>query len=146
MNYADIKKIDIANGEGVRVSLFVSGCNHHCKGCFNQCAWDFDYGDKFTEKDTKIYAREVIRLRLSLESAKNLGYSKIIVMIHYPPFNEGDDESEFMKIFKEYNVEKVIYGHLHGPGRFKAKTGLINDIEYIMTSCDFIDFDPVKIL
>ena len=51
-----------------------------------------------------------------------------------------------MKIFKEYNVEKVIYGHLHGPGRFKAKTGLINDIEYIMTSCDFIDFDPVKIL
>ena len=102
--------------------------------------------DKFTEKDAKIYAREVIRLRLSLESAKNLGYSKIIVMIHYPPFNEGDDESEFMKIFKEYNVEKVIYGHLHGPGRFKAKTGLINDIEYIMTSCDFIDFDPVKIL
>ena len=54
-------------------------------------------------------------------------------MIHYPPFNEGDEESEFMKIFKEYNVEKVIYGHLHGPGRFKAKTGLINDIEYILT-------------
>ena len=51
MNYADIKKIDVANGEGVRVSLFVSGCNHHCKGCFNQCAWDFDYGDKFTEKE-----------------------------------------------------------------------------------------------
>ena len=67
-------------------------------------------------------------------------------MIHYPAVNEGDEESEFMKIFKEYNVEKVIYGHLHGPGRFKAKTGLINDIEYIMTSCDFIDFDPVKIL
>ena len=108
--------------------------------------WVSPDSDKFTEKDAKIYAREAIRLRLSLESAKKLGYSKIIVMIHYPPFNEGDDESEFMKIFKEYNVEKVIYGHLHGPGRFKAKTGLINDIEYIMTSCDFIDFDPVKIL
>ena len=51
MNYADIKKIDVANGEGVRVSLFVSGCNHHCKGCFNQCAWDFNYGNKFTEKE-----------------------------------------------------------------------------------------------
>lgn len=51
MNYADIKKIDVANGEGVRVSLFVSGCNHHCKGCFNQCAWDFNYGKKFTEKE-----------------------------------------------------------------------------------------------
>ena len=51
MNYADIKKVDVANGEGVRVSVFVSGCNHHCKGCFNECAWDFNYGDKFTEKE-----------------------------------------------------------------------------------------------
>ena len=51
MNYADIKKIDVANGEGVRVSVFVSGCYHHCKGCFNQCAWDFNYGKKFTEKE-----------------------------------------------------------------------------------------------
>ena len=50
MNYADIKRIDVANGEGVRVSVFVSGCNHHCKGCFNECAWDFNYGEKFTEK------------------------------------------------------------------------------------------------
>ncbi len=51
MNYADIKKIDVANGEGVRVSVFVSGCNHHCKGCFNQCAWDFNYGKEFSEKE-----------------------------------------------------------------------------------------------
>ena len=50
MNYADIKRIDVANGEGVRVSVFVSGCNHHCKGCFNECAWDFNYGNKFTEQ------------------------------------------------------------------------------------------------
>ena len=50
MNYADIKRIDVANGEGVRVSVFVSGCNNHCKGCFNECAWDFNYGNKFTEK------------------------------------------------------------------------------------------------
>ena len=51
MNYADIKKIDVANGEGVRVSIFVSGCNHHCKGCFNECAWDFNYGKEFSEKE-----------------------------------------------------------------------------------------------
>ena len=49
MNYATIKKHDIANGPGIRVSLFVSGCNHHCKGCFNQEAWDFNYGKLFTE-------------------------------------------------------------------------------------------------
>lgn len=51
MNYADIKKVDIANGEGVRVSIFVSGCNHHCKGCFNPEAWDFNYGNEFTENE-----------------------------------------------------------------------------------------------
>ena len=55
--------------------------------------WVSPDSEKFTEKDAKIYAREAIRLRLSLESAKKLGYSKIIVMIHYPPFNEGYEES-----------------------------------------------------
>lgn len=50
MNYATIKNCDIANGPGVRVSLFVSGCTHHCKGCFNEVAWDFDYGEPFTQQ------------------------------------------------------------------------------------------------
>lgn len=50
MNYATIKNCDIANGPGVRVSLFVSGCTHHCPGCFNQVAWDFDYGEPFTQE------------------------------------------------------------------------------------------------
>lgn len=50
MHYADIKKVDIANGEGVRVSVFVSGCRHHCKGCFNQIAWDFKYGKEFNDQ------------------------------------------------------------------------------------------------
>lgn len=50
MNYAEIKKTDIANGTGVRVSLFVSGCTHHCKGCFNAETWDFHYGKEFTEQ------------------------------------------------------------------------------------------------
>lgn len=50
MNYATIKNCDIANGPGVRVSLFVSGCTHHCKGCFNEEAWDFGYGQPFREE------------------------------------------------------------------------------------------------
>lgn len=50
MNYAVIKNCDIANGPGVRVSLFVSGCTHRCKGCFNEVAWDFDYGQPFTQQ------------------------------------------------------------------------------------------------
>ena len=53
MNYASIKKTDIANGPGVRVSLFVSGCTHHCKGCFNSETWDFNYGKVFNEEVCK---------------------------------------------------------------------------------------------
>ena len=50
MNYATIKNCYIANGPGVRVSLFVSGCTHRCPGCFNEVAWDFDYGEPFTQE------------------------------------------------------------------------------------------------
>lgn len=50
MNYGEIKNCDIANGEGVRVSLFVSGCTHHCKNCFNAQTWDFSFGSPFTKE------------------------------------------------------------------------------------------------
>lgn len=50
MNYATIKYCDIANGEGVRTSLFVSGCRRHCPNCFNAVAWDFNYGEPFTKE------------------------------------------------------------------------------------------------
>lgn len=53
MNYGAIKKVDIANGPGVRVSLFVSGCRNHCKGCFQPETWDFDYGQPFTKETEK---------------------------------------------------------------------------------------------
>lgn len=58
MNYAAIKPVDIANGPGVRVSLFVSGCSHFCKGCFNAEAWDFSYGQFFTKETVE----EILRL------------------------------------------------------------------------------------
>ncbi len=60
MNYATVKPFDVANGPGVRVSLFVSGCTHHCKNCFNSEAWDFNYGQPFTDetKETIIKALE----------------------------------------------------------------------------------------
>lgn len=53
MHYAAIKTHDVANGPGVRVSLFVSGCSHHCKNCFNAEAWDYQYGDAFTEAEVQ---------------------------------------------------------------------------------------------
>ena len=57
MNYATIKNCDIANGPGVRVSLFVSGCTHRCPGCFNEVAWDFEYGEPFTEETIELILR-----------------------------------------------------------------------------------------
>lgn len=60
MNYGEIKNCDIANGEGVRVSLFVSGCTHHCKNCFNAETWDFGFGKPFT-KETEDSIIEMLR-------------------------------------------------------------------------------------
>lgn len=57
MYYGNIKEVDIADGPGVRVSLFVSGCTHHCRGCFQPQTWDFDYGKPFTEEtEAEIFA------------------------------------------------------------------------------------------
>ena len=67
MNYLSIKKTDIANGDGVRVSLFVSGCTHHCKGCFNPETWSFQAGEPFTEA-----VEEELLLALSPSHIKGL--------------------------------------------------------------------------
>ena len=64
--------------------------------------WIDPSSDKFNSKDAKLYAREQIRIRLSLDTAKKSGFNKFIVMIHYPPFGEENKESELMKIFQEY--------------------------------------------
>ena len=108
--------------------------------------WICPGSDKFTLKDKKIYLRELIRLRLSLDAAKGAGYQKFIVMLHYPPTNEKFEESEVQKILKEYNVEKVIYGHLHGVALSRVLNGNIDGVEYILTSADFINFSPKRIL
>ncbi|MGN9134640.1 metallophosphoesterase [Clostridium sp. HCP1S3_B4] len=108
--------------------------------------WICPGSDKFTEKDKKIYDRELIRLELSLSEAVKNGYEKFIVMIHYPPVNEKFQKSGFLEIFEKYKVKKVIYGHLHGMTEDKLASELNGNIEYIMTSCDYLDFCPKKIL
>ena len=108
--------------------------------------WILEGSDRFTEKDKKIFDREIIRLKLSLDKAKEAGYENIVVMIHYPPMNEKRENSAFTNLFKEYGVKKVIYGHLHGPTLANVLNGEHEGIEYLMTSCDFLDFDPKRIL
>lgn len=95
-------------------------------------------GEKLTDSDKKIYDREVLRLRMSLESAKKVMVQgdKLIAMIHFPPFNSSYDESDFTKLLHEYNVNSVIYGHLHGKTSKATLYLKINGIEYYLTSCD----------
>ncbi|CEI74073.1 MULTISPECIES: metallophosphoesterase [Romboutsia] len=107
------------------------------------CPNDF----KFDENDAKIYKREENRIRISLEAAKKKGHTKFIVITHYPPTNDKLEESLFTKLYEEYKVEKVIYGHLHGKESFKmGLRGVRNGIEYILASCDYTDFKLIKIL
>lgn len=107
--------------------------------------WVLENSSKFDAHDRKIFDRELIRLRLSLDAALKDGYEKIICMIHYPPIFPNMQESELLKVFEEYKVEKVIYGHIHGYGLSNVYEGVKNGVEYILTSCDYIDFKPIKI-
>lgn len=89
----------------------------------------------------KVIKREEQRLILSLEYAKrNFSEKKIIVAMHFPPFI-----GEFQNIMRKYDVEKCIYGHLHGYGHSLVKEGNIDGIEYIMVSCDYTNFNLIKL-
>ena len=100
MNYAALKKFDIANGPGVRVSLFVSGCRHHCKNCFNREAWDFDYGKPFTA-DTE----EEILTELDKDYIKGLS------LLGGEPFEPENRRAltELLKKVKQRNPEKPVW-------------------------------------
>lgn len=100
MNYATIKNCDIANGPGVRVSLFVSGCTHRCPGCFNEVAWDFEYGEPFTEETVDM----IIRM---MEPA----HIKGLTLLGGEPF-EPQNQPELVKLLrrvKEVYPEKSIW-------------------------------------
>ena len=99
MNYATIKNCDIANGPGVRISLFVSGCTHHCKGCFNQVAWDFDYGEPFTQQT----------IRTILDMMKP-GYIKGLTLLGGEPFepeNQGPIVELLRQVKKAYPQKSI---------------------------------------
>lgn len=88
MNYGNIKECDIADGPGVRVSLFVSGCRHHCKGCFNEATWDFSYGQLYT-KETE---DEIIRLLAP-------DYIQGLTLLGGEPF-EPENQQELVKLLR----------------------------------------------
>jgi anaerobic ribonucleoside-triphosphate reductase activating protein len=100
MNYSNIKEYDIANGEGVRTSLFVSGCRNRCKNCFNPETWDFNYGKRFTsEVKEKIF-----------ELVKNPSVRGITVLGGEPMEPENQVEIlPFLKEFKQKFPDKTVW-------------------------------------
>ncbi|SET15857.1 hypothetical protein SAMN05660297_01536 [Natronincola peptidivorans] len=108
--------------------------------------WITPNSNKFSQRDEKIYHREIHRLRLSLEAAKAAGYKKYIGMLHYPPTNDEKEPSLFTEVFKAYDVEIVVYGHLHGEDAYGAGLmGPHNETTYHLVSCDYLDFQLLKI-
>lgn len=100
-----------------------------------------------SEDDERIYKREVIRLELTLQAAKNLQKSgeKIVCMMHYPPCNFHKEESDFTRLIETYGVSAVVYGHLHG---YKKAVPFfkMNDVDYYLTSCDMVENKLVGIM
>ena len=100
MNYATIKSFDVANGPGIRVSLFVSGCTHRCPGCFNEVAWDFDYGQPFNQG--------VIDLILSMLKPGHIKGLTILGGEPFEPQNQGPIV-ELLRQVKAKYPEKSIW-------------------------------------
>ena len=100
MNYAKIRKMDISNGPGVRVSLFVSGCSHHCKNCFNPETWNFNYGNKFT----KVEINKIVELLKP-------SYIRGLSLLGGEPFEPANQSGvlELVKVVKNLYPNKDIW-------------------------------------
>ena len=117
MNYATIKDCDIANGPGVRVSLFVSGSTHHCKGCFNEEAWDFNFGKPFTQQTVN----DILKM---LEP----GYIKGLTLLGGEPFEPENQPAilDLLRQVKQKFPEKSIWafsGYLFDKDILSGKLG-----------------------
>lgn len=97
------------------------------------------------QTDKKVLLRECGRLRLSLEAGKKLG-KKPLVFLHYPPVYGGGECYEILDVLLEYGIERVYYGHIHGYSAGYAINGIRNGIDFRLISCDYIQFNPIKIV
>ncbi len=105
--------------------------------------WD----EEAEEHAKKIVQRELTRLRASFEAAKQAGFSKYIMFLHYPPTNILEKESAFTAMAEEYGAEQVIYAHSHGESRFHDSIeGEFHGIRYSLVSGDYLKWRPYKVL
>ena len=109
----------------------------------NIMGWD----EEREEQAKKLVQREMERLRESFEQAKEAGYRKLILFLHYPPTNILEQTSPFTEIAEEYGVRSVVYSHCHGEQRFgDSIQGTFHGISYYLVSGDYLNFHPLKLL
>ena len=109
--------------------------------------WNFPTAQQaLNAQDEKVYLRELMRLRMSLDQARKLGGEDVTVMLHFPPLFADGISTAFTDILEEYAVERVVYGHLHGAGIKIGFEGSRNGIDYHLVSCDALGFDPICIV
>ena len=115
--------------------------------CGNR-GWLIPEGKQNTKENQKIYARELVRLDLSLKAAKKLqtNNEKIVFVTHYPPFNNKIEPSEYTNKIEEYGVDYVVFGHLHGYVNPKMLYNEINGVKYYLTSCDAVKNNLIEII
>lgn len=136
MNYATIKNLDIANGPGLRVSLFVSGCTHRCPGCFNEIAWDFNYGESFTD--------ETISYMLSLLEPAHI---EGLTLLGGEPF-EPENQAALVRLLREVKQQypkKSIWafsGYLFDTQILSGKLGAWDITKEILQYLDVIVDGP----
>lgn len=100
----------------------------------------------FDEHDQKIYDRERLRLRFSLEEGQKSGAAVLIAALHYPPTNDKMQGSGFTDLLAEFGVKTCVYGHLHGKDAFRnGIQGVLNGVEYRLVSLDYLEAKPLLI-
>lgn len=100
--------------------------------------WPSPGSREYSEHDEKIFNRELIRLELSLKSVKD--GDSIVVLMHYPPFNDRGEATEFIELMQNYRVKHVAFGHLHGDSLKNVIEGYIEGINFHLVSCDYLEF------
>lgn len=136
MNYATIKPRDIANGPGVRVSLFVSGCTHHCRGCFNEEAWDFGFGQPYTPETTE-----------QILEFLSPGFVRGLTLLGGEPFDPANQETvlELVQQIRTLFPEKTIWaytGYLLDTDLLSGRVGNADTVERLLRCLDVLVDGP----
>ncbi len=104
-------------------------------------SWFYEEGDT----TSRVYKRELLRLSMSLESAKQYSPEEIMVFLHYPPIYGSFIYSDYIDLMKKYDVKRCFYGHLHGSSIISAFNGIYDGIQFKLVSADSLKFCPLFI-